>query len=185
MTSINLLPWRQEQLERRRKYFLGFLFSIAVVALAAVWLADRAISRAIDRQVARNNLLRQEVSVLDSRIKAIEGLHEQRQQLMARMKVVQGLQADRSTGGRLFDQLARTVPAGVQLRGVTVSGATVGISAMAASNHDVVQLMRSLQASSAMKSPSLQHVRAEKDGSGNIFQLTVQHVSSAREEVRQ
>ncbi|MDP1044955.1 pilus assembly protein PilN, partial [Klebsiella pneumoniae] len=88
-TRINLLPWRQALAERRRKYFLAFLLAFAGVALAAVWLADQVIDRAIDRQVTRNNHLDKDVAVLDSRIKTIDDLQLQSQQLAERMKVVQ------------------------------------------------------------------------------------------------
>ena len=173
MTRINLLPWREERAERRRKYFLMFLLAIALVALAAVWLADRVIDRAIDRQVARNNHLSQQVTVLDSRIKTIDELSEQRRQLMARMKVVEDLQGDRSWGGRLFDELARAVPDGVQLREVSVSGRSIEISGTAASSQDVAHLMRRLGDSAGLQDTGLQHVRAEEDGTGNVFQLRV------------
>ncbi|KAA0949059.1 MULTISPECIES: PilN domain-containing protein [unclassified Pseudomonas] len=176
MTRINLLPWREEQAERRRKYFLVFLLVSALIALATVWLADRIIGQAIDRQVARNNHLSKVVTVLDSRIKTIDELREQRRQLMERMKVVEDLQGDRSAGGQLFDQLARAVPDGVRLREITVSGTSVEISATAASNHDVARLMRSLESSNGLQTPSLRHVRAEEAGSA--FQLMVGHGES-------
>ena len=48
-TRINLLPWRQALAERRRKYLLACLLAFACAALAAVWLADQVIDRAIDR----------------------------------------------------------------------------------------------------------------------------------------
>lgn len=178
MTRINLLPWREEQAERRRKYFLVFLLAVALVVLAAIWLADRVIDRAIDRQVARNNHLSKQVTVLDSRIKTIDELSEQRRQLMARMKVVEDLQGDRSSGGRLFDELARAVPDGVQLHEVSVSGTSVEISGTAASTHDVARLMRSLEESAGLQDPGLRHVRADEAGTGNAFQLMVRQRAS-------
>ncbi|QJI34439.1 MULTISPECIES: PilN domain-containing protein [unclassified Pseudomonas] len=183
MTRINLLPWRAERNERRRKYFLVFLLGAAAVALAAVWLADQVIDRAIDRQMARNSQLSQGVTGLDSRIKAIDELHEQRQQLMERMKVVQGLQDDRSKGAQLLDQLARAVPDGVQLREVSVDGGAVSISGTAESNQDIAQLMRGLEAADDLQAPRLQRVRGAQGGEDNGFQLTVRHGHS--DEVRQ
>ncbi|MFO2463158.1 PilN domain-containing protein [Pseudomonas sp. 15FMM2] len=182
MARINLLPWREERAERRRKYFLLFLLAIALAALAAIWLADRVIDRAIDRQVARNNHLNKQVTVLDSRIKTIDELSEQRRQLMARMKVVEDLQDDRSSGERLFDQLARAVPDGVQLREVSVTGSSIEVSGTAASSHDVARLMRSLEDSPGLQNPGLRHVRADEAGTGNAFQLTVRQRDSGEDE---
>jgi len=176
MTRINLLPWREERKERRRKYLLVCLFGASVVALLAVWLADQVIDQAIDRQVARNNHLSKEITGLDSRIKAIDELHEQRQQLMERMKVVQDLQDDRLAGGQLFDQLARAMPDGVQLSEMAVEGGVVSVSGTAESNHDVARLMRRLETADGLQAPKLLQVRGEQGGNG--FQMTVRQSGS-------
>ncbi|QHD04630.1 PilN domain-containing protein [Pseudomonas sp. R76] len=178
MTRINLLPWRQALAERRRKYFLVFLLAFAGVALAAVWLADQVIDQAIDRQVTRNNHLSKEVTIQDSRIKTIDELQEQSQQLAARMKVVQDLHESRSASAQLLDQLARAVPDGVHLHEVVAKGNTVKISGSAESSQDIAQLMRRLEASEGAHATRLQHVRAEGQGGGNEFQLMVRQGES-------
>jgi type IV pilus assembly protein PilN len=178
MTRINLLPWRQAQAERRRKYFLVFLLAFACVALAAVWLADQVIDQAIDRQVTRNNHLNKEVTIQDSRIKTIDDLQEQSQQLAQRMKVVQDLHESRSASAQLLDQLARAVPDGVHLHEVVAKGDTVSVSGSAESSQDIAQLMRRLDASEGAHATRLQHVRAEGQGGGNQFQLMVRQGES-------
>lgn len=178
MTRINLLPWRQALAERRRKYFLVFLLAFAGVALAAVWLADQVIDQAIDRQVTRNNHLSKDVTIQDSRIKTIDDLQEQSQQLAARMKVVQDLHESRSASAQLLDQLARAVPDGVHLHEVVAKGNTVKVSGSAESSQDIAQLMRRLEASEGAHATRLQHVRAEGQGGGNEFQLMVRQGES-------
>ncbi|MGY2376629.1 PilN domain-containing protein [Pseudomonas sp. SDO524_S393] len=178
MTRINLLPWRQVLAERRRKYFLIFLLAFACAALAAVWLADQVIDQAIDRQAARNNHLVKEVAVQDARIKTIDDLQEQSQQLAERMRVVQDLHDGRSTNARLFDQLARAVPEGVHLHEVVARGDTVSISGSAESSQDIAQLMRRLEASEGTHATRLQHVRAEGEHGQNEFQLMVRQGDS-------
>lgn len=178
MTRINLLPWRQALAERRRKYFLTFLLAFACVALAAVWLADQVIDQAIDRQVTRNNHLSKEVTVQDSRIKTIDDLQEQSQQLAERMKVVQDLHDARSSSAQMFDQLARAVPEGVHLHEVVAKGDTISVSGSAESNQDIAQLMRRLEASQGTHAARLQHVRADGKQGGNEFQLMVRQGES-------
>lgn len=177
-TRINLLPWRQALAERRRKYFLAFLLAFAGVALAAVWLADQVIDRAIDRQVTRNNHLDKDVAVLDSRIKTIDDLQLQCQKLAERMKVVQDLHDGRSSSAQLLDQLARAVPEGVHLHEVVAKGDTVSISGSADSSQDIAQLMRSLEASEGAHATRLQHVRTEGARGNNEFQLMVRQGDS-------
>ncbi len=177
-TRINLLPWRQALAERRRKYFLAFLLLFAGVALAAVWLADQVIDQAIDRQVTRNEHLGKDVGLLDARIKTIDDLQEQSQQLAQRMKVVQDLHDSRSSGAQLLDQLARAVPDGVHLHEVVAKGNALSISGSAESSQDIAQLMRRLEATEGAHATRLQHVRAEGAGGNNEFQLMVRQGAS-------
>jgi type IV pilus assembly protein PilN len=178
MTRINLLPWRQALAERRRKFFLVLLLAFACVALAAVWLADQVIDRAIDRQVTRNNHLDKDVAVLDSRIKTIDDLQVQSQQLAQRMKVVEDLHDGRSSGAQLLDQLARAVPDGVHLHEVVAKGDTVSIRGSAESSQDIAQLMRRLEATEGAHAARLQHVRTEGARGANEFQLMVRQGES-------
>lgn len=178
MTRINLLPWRQALAERRRKFFLMLLLAFAGVALAAVWLADQVIDQAIDRQVTRNSHLDKDVAVLDSRIKTIDDLHVQSQQLAQRMKVVEDLHDGRSAGAQLLDQLARAVPEGVHLHEVVAKGDTVSIRGSAESSQDIAQLMRRLEATEGAHATRLQHVRTEGTRGANEFQLMVRQGES-------
>ena len=178
MTRINLLPWRQALAERRRKFFLMLLLAFACVALAAVWLADQVIDQAIDRQVTRNSHLDKDVAVLDSRIKTIDDLQVQSQQLAQRMKVVEDLHDGRSAGAQLLDQLARAVPDGVHLHEVVAKGDTVSIRGSAESSQDIAQLMRRLEATEGAHAARLQHVRTEGARGANEFQLMVRQGES-------
>ncbi|ROM49889.1 fimbriae biosynthesis protein [Pseudomonas poae] len=178
MTRINLLPWRQALAQRRRKYFLMLLLAFACVALAAVWLADQVIVRAIDRQVTRNHLLGKEIAVQDARIKTIDELQERSQQLAERMKVVQDLHDARSSSAQLFEQLARAVPDGVRLHEVLANGDTVNVSGSAETSEDIAQLMRRLEASQGTHATRLQHVRTDAGSGDNAFQLMVRQGES-------
>ncbi|AKA84032.1 fimbriae biosynthesis protein [Pseudomonas synxantha] len=173
MIRINLLPWRQALAERRRRYFLVLLLVFACLALAAVWLAGQVIDQAIDRQVSRNNRLGEDIGVQDSRIRTIDDLQERSQQLAERMKVVQDLHDARSSGARLFDELARAVPEGVHLHEVVANGDTISIRGSAESHQDIAQLMRRLEATQGAHATRLERVQAEGERGESEFQLMV------------
>jgi type IV pilus assembly protein PilN len=89
------------------------LAGVLVGSAGAVLVANQAINGAIERQVARNNYINQQIVVVDERIKQISDLKARRQQLLERMRIIQDLQGNRPISGRIFDQLARTLPDGV------------------------------------------------------------------------
>jgi len=176
MARINLLPWREERREERRKRFLLALIGVVAGSVGAVLIADQIISAAIERQVARNDYIGKQITVVDERIKQISELKARRQQLVERMRIIQDLQGNRQVSGRIFDQLARTLPDGVYFTEVKMTGKTLSISGAAESNNRVSDLMRNLEASDWFDAPSLNEVKATTAGQvdqTNTFELTV------------
>ncbi len=176
MARINLLPWREERREERRKRFLLALIGVVVGSIGAVLIADQVITAAIERQVARNDYIGKQIAVVDERIKQISELKAHRQQLVERMRIIQDLQGNRQISGRIFDQLARTLPDGVYFTDVKMAGKSLSISGAAESNNRVSELMRNLDASDWFDAPSLNEVKATTAGQvdqANTFELTV------------
>ncbi|TPG94331.1 pilus assembly protein PilN [Pseudomonas caspiana] len=185
MARINLLPWREERREARRKRFLLALVGVMVGAVGAVLIANQVISGAIDRQVARNDYIGKQIAVVDERIKQISDLKARRQQLVERMRIIQDLQGNRPISGRIFDQLARTLPDGVYFTEVKMAGKSLSITGVAESNNRVSDLMRNLDASDWFDAPSLTEVKATTAGQldqANVFQLTVRQTQPAATE---
>ncbi|WP_263215636.1 PilN domain-containing protein [Pseudomonas atacamensis] len=176
MARINLLPWREERREERRKRFLLVLIGVLAGSIGAVLIADQIITAAIERQMARNDYIGKQIAVVDERIKQISELKARRQQLVERMRIIQDLQGNRQISGRIFDQLARTLPDGVYFTDVKMAGKTLSISGAAESNNRVSELMRNLDASDWFDAPSLNEVKAtsaDQVEHANVFQLTV------------
>lgn len=188
MARINLLPWREQLREERKKRFLLALAGVMVAGIGIILLADQYYSHAIDRQNARNAYVQKEIAALDERIKQIADLRARRKQLVERMKIIQDLQANRPIIGHLFDQLARTVPDGVFFTDVKMTDKTISISGSAESNNRVSDLMRNMEASPWMAAPSLTEVKAKQGTDpqqvqqSNNFQLSVRQTTPATEE---
>lgn len=184
MAQINLLPWREQLREERKKRFLTILAIVVVVGVGIILLADQYFSSAIARQTARDEYIKTEITKLDQRIAQISELQNRRKQLIARMKTIQDLQGNRPVIGRVFDQLARTLPDGVYFTEVKMTGQSVAITGSAESNNKVSELMRNLDGSPWLGSAALTEVKAKAAGDpdqNNVFQLTVQQIHPAVE----
>ncbi|MNI34159.1 Fimbrial assembly protein (PilN) [compost metagenome] len=104
------------------------------------------------------------------------------------MRIIQDLQGNRSISGRIFDQLARTLPDGVYFTEVKMEDKTLSIVGAAESNNRVSDLMRNLDASDWFDAPTLTEVKAATAGQpdqANVFQLTVRQTRPATEEAVQ
>lgn len=184
MARINLLPWREQLREERKKQFLSVLVLITIVAGLLVFLADRNLNGKIDHQNARNDFLRKEIQLLDGRIKEIEQLQARRTQLLERMKIIQDLQGNRPIIVRVFDELVRTMPDGVYFTSVNMKGAVVSIKGGAESNSRVSNLMRQMDASDWLTAPNLTAVKAVTQGAldqANVFEMSVRQTEPGAE----
>ncbi|MGD8206743.1 MAG: PilN domain-containing protein [Thiohalocapsa sp.] len=155
MVRINLLPWRDAE-RRRRQRELALAAGVAVALVMLIGIGIRFhIEGTIVRQQDRNALLRREIAVLDRRIAEIEGLQETKASLLARMNVIQQLQASRPEIVHLFDELVATLPEGVYITRLKQLGDRVEVEGRAQSNARVSAFMRNIEGSAWIGDPEL------------------------------
>jgi type IV pilus assembly protein PilN len=172
MSRINLLPWRVEHKNQRQKDFIGLLGLAALASIGVMLLVHLVFEGRIENQKNRNAYIQKETVLLDKKIKEINGLDKKKNELVARMQVIQSLQASRAEVVHMFDQLARTVPEGVYLRSFGQSGTNLTITGQAQSNTRVSAYLHSLEASPWLKRTNLNIIRSTGVGS-NGFTLKV------------
>lgn len=173
MVRINLLPHRQLKRRRQRDAFLALSAITVAIGGAVVFAVYGVIGSRIEEQQGRNQYLDSEIAKLDSQIAEIQKLREQTQAMLARKKVVETLQGNRSEAVNLLDQLVRQLPEGVHLRSVKQIGSTVNLSGYAQSNARVSSLLRNLGASPWLQQPNLVEIKAATTGNARLNEFTV------------
>ena len=154
-TKINLLPWREEVKRIRKNQFIGMVVIAAVLGLGVVFGGNVYLQGMIDHQEHRNQLLRSEISRLDTRIERIRELERTREQLEARMNVIQELQTGRPQIVHMFEELVTTLPDGVFLNSVAQQGGNITIIGVGQSNARVSSYMERLDGSPWFTDPNL------------------------------
>ena len=122
MAKINLLPWRQELNKQRQQEFLAISAAVALTAAAIVMLFHVLMSGQLSDQEERKAYIQSEIATLDGQIKQIDELQTRKEELLARMKVIQDLQGRRPVIVRVFDEVAHTVPDKIHLTSFQRSG---------------------------------------------------------------
>ncbi len=160
MIRINLLPHREEKRKARQKQFAVFAGIAAAVSLSIAALLWFAFDHQIENQKGRNKYLTDEIATLDKKIEEIRKIREETASLLAKKQVVESLQSNRSEPVYLLDQLLRQLPEGLYLKSIRQTGTKVNVTGYAQSNARVAALMRNIEASPYIESPSLVEIKA-------------------------
>lgn len=168
MIPINLLPHRAARRKASQQQFAVLAGMTVALAAAIVVLVHTFFAERIENQRERNRYLQTEIATLDKQIDEIRKLKEQTAALLARKRVVESLQTNRTETVRLLDQLVRQLPDGVYLKAIKQTGKTVSVIGYATSNARVSTLMRNFEASPWLETPSLVEIKAVKLGKDAI-----------------
>ena len=186
MPRINLLPWRTELRQKRKKEFLTALLGSVLVGGLLVYVSKLTVQSWTSGQLHRNDILTEEIAKLDKQIAEIKGLENQRERLLARMRVIDQLQRSRPEVVHLFDELVNAMPEGVNLTQVTQSNNRIDLSGIAQSSSRVSALMRNIDSSPWLADPHLDVVSGSTQGAPRnsqfSFKLYAQQVPTEQAE---
>jgi len=173
MARINLLPWREERRKLRQRQFNVVLVVVGAAGLFTVFLAWAGMDNAISTQNARNDYLNGQIKLMDDKIAKIKDLEDTKQRLLARMQIIEQLQASRPIEVHLFDQLVKTLPPGVYLTSVAQNGTQLSLQGVAESSARVSTYLRNIDSSAWLGEPNLQVVQKDAARSGaQTFAIT-------------
>lgn len=175
MIRLNLLPHRELKRKARQQQFAVLAGITFFLGLLTVGMVHIMITGQIEHQESRNDYMKNQIAILDKQIDEIKQIRGQTQALLARKKVVETLQDNRSDVVHLLDQLVRLLPDGVYLRSIKQTNQTINLTGYAQSNARVSTLMRKLESSPWLGSPSLVEIKASKVNNTrlNAFSLNV------------
>ena len=185
MARINLLPWREKlRKQRQRDFGLVALLALVVTALGIGywhWFNQSLI----EHQQNRNRFLENEIARVDKEIREIQDLERTRDQLIARMKVIEDLQVSRPQIVHLFDELVTVLPDGAHLTQAAQTGGSLVLDGRAQSNARVSTLMRNVDASPFLAQPRLGIIETKdadrQSAAGSTFKLNMKQVVPKKE----
>jgi type IV pilus assembly protein PilN len=155
MARINLLPWRDDRRQIRKREFWTQMGVAAALSALAVFGGMMFMDRQITAQEERNAYLNTQIAELDKKIVQIKELENRKAKLLKKKEIIENLQADRSMMVHLFEQMARTIPDGVALTGIKQQADIITLDGKAQSEARVAQYMRSMEDSPYLKDSDL------------------------------
>jgi type IV pilus assembly protein PilN len=186
MIRINLLPHRELRRRRQQKQFFITLGGVIALA-AAIWLlVHTTLTNSYELQLSRNKYLQGEIVKLDKEIEDIRKLREMTASLLARKKVVEDLQTNRSEVVHLLDELPRQLPDGIYLKGVKQQGPRVTINGYTQSQARVSTLMRNLEGSPYLENANLVEIKAVTQPGSRVNEFTLNvNITRPKEDIEE
>ena len=168
MIRITLLPHREVRRKHQQQQFFVLLGGVIVIGAAVWFVVHSYLDEELERQQGRTSYLQPEIVKLDKQIAEIQKLKDQTAALLARKRVVETLQSNRSEVVHLLDQLVRQLPDGVYLKSLKQTGGRVTIIGLTQSQARVSTLMRNLESSPQLEGPGLVEIKAVQQGGQRV-----------------
>ncbi|WP_417761174.1 PilN domain-containing protein [Shewanella sp.] len=163
MANINLLPWREEAREKKKRDYLGVLALVFIAAAFGVYLTISFIGLLTEDQRERNAYLQNEIQLLDKQIAEIKKIRERKADIEKRTEIILNLQQSRNLPTHILDELVRVIPPGVYLSSVEKKGSVIWIEGRSESNNNVANMMRKIKASEWLQDPSMQSIVSQQE----------------------
>ena len=173
-TRINLLPWRETHRREKNNEFFVVLGLCMALAAGVGFAGYKFAESKVDFQEARNARLDREIALLQAELEEIAALEETKNNLLARMEIIQQLQGRRPQIVHTFHELAERLPDGVYLTSMKQAGESrLVLEGKAESNARVSALMRRMDRSEYFTEPRLEVIEQDKLDRISNFRLSV------------
>lgn len=183
MTKINLLPWRETHRQEKNTAFYLTMGLFALLAAGVTFGGFKVAEDQVAFQKSRNQRLNNEIALLQKELQEIKTLEETKNNLLARMEIIQQLQGQRPLIVHTFQELATNLPDGVFLTSMKQAGAKLLVlEGRAESNARVSALMRRMDHSEYFTSPRLEVIAADKKLGFSTFKLSLTQDAPKREQ---
>jgi len=159
MSNINLLPWREEYKKKKKNTFFVILVISSLVVLGISYLGKMYVDSMISAQNQRNQYLQTQTIILDRRIAEIRNIKKEKAELERRIDLIQKLEEKRNFATRLFNTLAKEVPAGIYLTTATFNNEEVMAQGAAESHSRVTRMMRNIDSSGWLGDAYLRNIK--------------------------
>lgn len=162
MARINLLNWREEKRKQIEQQFYAMLAGAALLGAGVILAVQMQLGAMIDYQQSRNSYLNSEIKKVEKAIAEIKQLEKKKADLLARMKVIQQLQGNRSDSVHMLDEMVKVIPEGVHLTKFTQKDKSLTFNGLAQSNARVSAYMRNIERAEWLKNPNLKVIQTKK-----------------------
>lgn len=159
MVRINLLPWRAQLREERRHEFFVIAAAVVAVTCFCMVIVHLVLLERLHIQMGRDNYLQDQIAQLDVKIQRVKAIQEKKEQLIARIHIIEQLELRREIVVRMFAEMAKIIPDGLYITSVKKVDNKIVVTGKAESNTRVSEFMRNIEKSPWVTKPILTEIK--------------------------
>lgn len=181
MIDINLLPWRQQQRDRRERIFKRCLILTVIIAIAIVLIIHNVLNARLRQLQHKNKLLSANVKQLVATNAQLNIDKISYQRLIDKMNHLNLLHNQATQTVHLFEVVTDSVPKGLFLEKFSRKGEQIFLAGHANVNATVTLFLNHLVQSHLFKNAELTRLSADEHSNdlGQYFEITLgQHLEA-------
>ena len=171
LPSINLLPWREAQRDKRKKRLLDLLLLSVLLVITMQWGVVYFLQQQAQTQQARLQYLNSYLAELDRQILEHKRLEQQHQYVLRRLSVVESLQTQRNKVTRFMDLLPSLIPQGVYVDEIKMNGAQVRLSGISGTTSRLATMLDNFESSTLIRDTDMRSIIQGEERFGEKFQI--------------
>ncbi|CAM3109788.1 PilN domain-containing protein [Vibrio mytili] len=168
--NINLLPWRDNKREAHRRRFVGMVILGLFCAVAVQWGVGKFYEYQQEQQQSRLDYLTQYIAELDQRIEAMKIAEQEHSKILARLKVVEGLQNGRNKTTEFMNLMPSVIPAGVYVDKIKMNDLEIEIAGISDSTPRLATMLDNMERSAKLMDVEMHSIVHGKARFGKEFQ---------------
>lgn len=175
MITINLLPWRERIIEKKKRQFFGICAAVVAVALLTNGIIYLVEGKKVTAQLARNSLLQAQINLLNTSKKQQQKLDDKKTELFAQMQTLVTLNNQRIKIAELLNTLPKLLPENVYLSSLSVDENKVTLQGEAPASTQASALIENIKKQAGWKNASLEEMSSSNKAVGkSLFRITFQ-----------
>lgn len=143
--SINLLPWREALEQQNKRSYLTGLVAASVIGVAVAMGGWLSLKSGYSNHVEATTNVKNEIQILDTKLLEFEKVTAMREEMLERMKLIQGLQAQRPIMVGVANSIVKAIPMDAYLVSVSKDGSMFTFTGKSKDIEVVAEYMRNLK----------------------------------------
>ena len=167
---INLLPWREQQRIAHKQRFIALVIGCLILTALVQWGSGFYIDQQKQIQHQRLAFLQTHIASLDFRMQQLKKVAQDHQELLTRLKVVEGLQTQRNKTTELMNLLPGLIPEGVYVDKIKMSGQQIEITGISDATSRLATMLDHLEYASQLHDVTMHSIVHDKIRFSKKFQ---------------